>query len=374
MDKKDILKLQNISVIDATFWSEVSLHEIPLAERIIHFLEVNSSLFLPSEMRLAANGRAQGFNLKRDAQKLLGYLQNPDVTKPVFLIQQSPFQALLIIQLDPSIKTIIHILSFKIDEEWLFEDKTSKSEVFLDFAKSLYNTVLPYFGQCHEGHDDLFLWNLKDRPIAGKFRGAYWATFVGADETRKIGKDILFAAPTYRVDALDDGGVCLLAGSDPITCRSSTSPEALQKLHAYLASHYPQQGKPPDKKLEIEEVDPTNLQEKAATLVRYFSDKGIQIGYSSEDVAKVENEVKGFTKEWELKDELGAYVGEVVRRLIGGEWGRLKGSREYVVIHPDGSMSNPFTKVDKYLTSKEGESLSWFIQGLILIKTHRQKA
>jgi hypothetical protein len=60
---------------------------------------------------------------------------------------------------------------------------------------------------------------------------------------------------------------------------------------------------------------------------------------------------------------LGAYVGEVIRKNLGGDWVMKEGGR-YPTLHKDGAITDPVSKVLKQISKQDGDEVAFYYKGI----------
>ncbi len=167
-----------------------------------------------------------------------------------------------------------------------------------------------------------------------------WATIFGPRYVEKYGHDFLLGAPGYRKEELPDGSILyqvtehFFVTDDEV--ERAPSPE---EVEGYFRQH-PEVRKivyrplllrnfivtPRGERRQKGAKTSTDLSNDAEQVVHVFGDRfGIALDYSPESLGKVDEAISKFFEEG---DEplpttvlpIGAYVGEVVRVNLGGQW------------------------------------------------------
>ncbi len=95
------------------------------------------------------------------------------------------------------------------------------AELLLELVKSLYQVIQPIYGYWDWDAHIPWMWNyLEDPDIPRQLENLeldriYWVNFFSPNLVKKIGREKLLSAPSYKTEELKDGGILLMAGSEP---------------------------------------------------------------------------------------------------------------------------------------------------------------
>ena len=357
--------MENIDLITAIFWSEGD--PLLILEGLLSFLATNSDFFKPSLFVRGHIGERRllsGISLK---ELLLG------TNKPIYLIQEHPVQSMLRIEIDLSQGLRKHTIAFDIDNDWFQNSEVdSRTKFFLGIAEQLYNKSFAYFGYVHNTTDAIDLWSLRQKPALGRIRGSYWATFIGPSEIENLDLNLLLTSPAMSYRRLADGGICILAGANPVECTSKFQLDILQSINLHIIALSKHEEKALAEKVQFVVSDSNLHRARAEQLINIvFSKVGLILDVSLDGLLKLEDFIHSQGREFQKNNEelLGAYLGEVIIKLMGGKWVRLIAEEWFLVLHDDSSFSNPYGKVRK-MGGEERNSLSWYVKGLLKLRSY----
>jgi len=226
-----------------------------------------------------------------------------------------------------------------------------------------------------------------------------WITIFGPSYVQSLGLDFLLKIPGYRVERIGGGGVLCQVTKDfliwgeqspspkdiesylhrhpnfkkvryqPVYARDILSPKAYQAVMV-AETGVPQSVMSPPRHWEITDVSqiPELLKPTPALAKEQF---GVDLDFSPESLKALDGALKQeYLEDGSLDEEdieavsisLGAYIGEVVRRHIGGEWQIAdEPPSPRLVDVPGFDWLDPIGRVEKRLLEGEAASLfDWF--------------
>jgi hypothetical protein len=234
--------------------------------------------------------------------------------------------------------------------------------------------------------------------------GISWANFYGPAIVDTYGRDFLLEAPGYKTEVLSDGGVFYQVTEHYIQWTEPISPSP-EEIAAYFRSHPKVKSaiyrpvlartmltkrkyeealrrrhlkppsasrNPPPRHWLVERAE--QLIETATSAVRLAEEHfGVGLDYSPESLQALDEAIgsREFIEEAELDEgdvdvttlTLGAYVGEVVRRNLGGSWKISDDTPSPRLVGIGGiAWLDPMARVEKRLLEGEEASLwAWYL-------------
>lgn len=224
------------------------------------------------------------------------------------------------------------------------------TQAYLDLLADLFEVINSEYGWAE--HVAVKHGNAFDRLHWDPFEPSFvtWANFFGPALVERLGRERLLSAPAHQVRELPNGSVMLTVAANPIEQLEPEVQETIARVKAHLGILSPSERATPEEvaafeaqvaareaemKQRIEEAFRRAREETAAEMkrqaegcvegVRHFwresldfspaslaiVDRLIATGFSAEeDDETIQTAVQAF----------GAYVGEVLRRHLGGVW------------------------------------------------------
>ncbi|MBI2939373.1 MAG: hypothetical protein HYY04_02960 [Chloroflexi bacterium] len=206
-----------------------------------------------------------------------------------------------------------------------------------------------------------------------------WANLFGPSLVARFGRERFLTAPAYLVRELADGSFLLTTAASPLDELNPEAQDTIRRVKAHLGILSPSERATPEElaafesrrsaseaemKQRIEDAFRRQREELAAEMLRQAEGCvegarrfwGKQLDYSPASLAVVDDLIAtGFGPD-ESRDTVetatqafGAYVGEVVRRRVGGEWrGGFGNERPILVIpRPTRREVSPFEAVQR---------------------------
>jgi len=232
---------------------------------------------------------------------------------------------------------------------WQFADPDF-TRAYLDLLADLFEIIDGVYGEVEHTaieHGNAFV-RLRHDPLEPWF--ITWANFFGPDLVARLGRDRLLSAPAHEVRELPGGSIVLTVAASPLEQLEPHVQECIARVKQDLGILSPSERATPEElaafearhrareeemKRNIEEAFRRAREETAAEMRRQaegcvegvrrfwgetldFSPESLQVidrliatGFSpQEDEETIRTAVQAF----------GAYVGEVVRRQMGGVW------------------------------------------------------
>lgn len=86
---------------------------------------------------------------------------------------------------------------------------------FISVAKILYNFIHPFYGEGDIEETYTENYNPYKDVKLGKIKHIYWINFFSPELVKKIGRETLLSAPSWKTEELKDDGILLMLGPTP---------------------------------------------------------------------------------------------------------------------------------------------------------------
>ena len=226
-----------------------------------------------------------------------------------------------------------------------------------------------------------------------------WANLFGPSLVSRIGRERILSAPAYETKELADGSILLATSASPLEELDPPTQETIRRVKAHLGILSPSERATPEE-LAAYEARRANAQ---ATMQRRIEDAfrqqrqplatemerqaegcvegakrfwGKQLDFTPASLATVDEIIaRGFRPDESgetiktATQAFGAYLGEVVRRHLGGEWRGGCGSEPCLIVVQGNSRQevHPFEAVERRFRERlqaRGFTLSGWLRSL----------
>jgi hypothetical protein len=387
--------MNDIKYVSVSFFTRLDIRSEIFAKQFFEVLQEHAGVLVPDEFDVGAvtGHRWAPFDPAAPDWVVQAWRRSGSV----LMRRKDPMESEITVDMHFAASGMFNRGSILVDERH-FEspDETAR---FLDLTLALYALLYPAYGLIHSLEDKLETRTVM-HPKYGKtvmptnlkkgLPGIYWANYLGPEYVAMLGTGRLLSAPYYDLQELPDGGMLILTSRSPLEPSSKRSRDAQQRLRRYLGEDifYPSSAastRVPVFRFDVpslhvsrkpltdsqsgtvkRQAEAQNLIDNAADFASLLSDElaeeGVNLDYSVDSLRALDQALLQKREAGERPDGfslkmVAAYVGEVAKRSLQGQWVVDEMTGE-PAIQLKGARIFPLSRVTKFFSSEELEPFS----------------